>query len=204
MTPADVVTTRTLVWSEARATIQVPAADADIADWLFHLSDAEYQRCAPPDHKAAGSTTTDEGRPMSINVEEIGGTLLIQHYVAEAYGPHHCRMVSLTDARSADGWTQIQVIWDLSVVGETPTTCFFTNLVISYPTQGFLDLLAASGTRFEDAAALRQAATVDHNARETRQYAASIARAARSRRQPHVAGVAQEPRPTAQSRGSDG
>jgi hypothetical protein len=29
----------------------------------------------PPDHKAAGYTTTDDGRPMSINVEMIGTTL---------------------------------------------------------------------------------------------------------------------------------
>ena len=174
------------------------AADVDIADWLFHLPDAEYQRCAPPDQKAAGSTTTDDGRLMTINVEEIGGTLLIQHYVAETYGPHHCRMVSLTDVRTPDGWTRIQVIWDLSVVEETLTTCAFTNLVISYPTQEFLDLLAASGTQFEDAAALRQSATVDHNERETTQYAASIGCAAQSRHRPRFGSAANERRATAQ------
>src|SRR5262249_16413198 len=55
-----------MVWveSEKTATIHAPVERVDIADWLLHLPDAEYQRCAPPDHIAAGTTTTDDGRPM--------------------------------------------------------------------------------------------------------------------------------------------
>ena len=33
--------------------------------WLFNLPEAEYQRCCPPDHIAAGATSTDNGRRMS-------------------------------------------------------------------------------------------------------------------------------------------
>jgi hypothetical protein len=51
--------------------INAPLEKVDIADWLFNLPDAEYQRCSPA-HIAAGHTTTDDGRPMSINVETIG------------------------------------------------------------------------------------------------------------------------------------
>jgi hypothetical protein len=58
-----------LTQSAYTAVIHAPIDQVDIADWLLNLPDAEYQRCAPPDHIAAGSTTTDEGRPMSINVE---------------------------------------------------------------------------------------------------------------------------------------
>src|ERR1700689_3358769 len=65
------------------AVIHAPIDQVDIADWLLNLPDAEYQRCAPPDHIAAGSTTTDDGQPRSINVEEAGGGLVVQHYVAE-------------------------------------------------------------------------------------------------------------------------
>jgi hypothetical protein len=103
----DILTDMVLVESEKTATIHAPVERVDIADWLLHLPDAEYQRCAPPDHIAAGSTTTDDGRPMSINVEVIGGTLMVQHYVAEAHEPHHRRMVSLSDVQTPAGWTKI-------------------------------------------------------------------------------------------------
>jgi hypothetical protein len=42
------------------ATIDAPIGKINIADWLRTLPDREYQRCAPPDHKAAGYTTTDD------------------------------------------------------------------------------------------------------------------------------------------------
>ena len=100
MTTTDIRTDMVLVESEKTATIHAPLERVDIADWLLHLPDAEYQRCAPPDHIAAGTTTTDDGRPMSINVEVIGGTLMVQHYVAEVHEPHHCRMVSLSDVQN--------------------------------------------------------------------------------------------------------
>lgn len=80
---------RTLVLSTVTATIQAAIEKVDIADWLFNLTDAEYQRCSPA-HIAAGTTTTDDGRPMSINVETIGDALIIEHYVAEVQELHLC------------------------------------------------------------------------------------------------------------------
>ena len=72
-------------------------------NWLFNLPDAEYQRCCPPDHVAAGSTTTDDGRRMSINVEQIGQALVILHNVGEITEKHHCRMVSHSDVYTPNG-----------------------------------------------------------------------------------------------------
>jgi hypothetical protein len=46
----------------------------DIADWLFSLPEAEYQRCCPLDHISCRATFTDAGQRMSINVEMIGRT----------------------------------------------------------------------------------------------------------------------------------
>jgi hypothetical protein len=181
MADTDVLTEMVLVQSEKTAVVHAPIEQVDIADWLLNLPDAEYQRCCPPDHIAAGSTTTDDGRPMSINVEEIGGGLMVQHYVAEVHQPHHCRMVSLSDVQTPLGWTTMQVIWDLSVTALDPATCQYTNVVLSYPTQAFLDVLTTAGQTFEDTAADRQAATDDHNRRETAQYAISIERSALTR-----------------------
>ena len=64
--------------------INAPIEKVDIADWLFKLPEAEYQRCCPPDHISRGRNVRPMiGKPMSINVEMIGKTLMIQHYVAE-------------------------------------------------------------------------------------------------------------------------
>src|SRR5215475_4588353 len=178
MTAMDILTDMVLVESEKTATIDAPVERVDIADWLLHLPDAEYQRCAPPDHIAAGTTTTDDGRPMSINVEVIGGTLMVQHYVADVHEPHHCRMVSLSDVQTPAGWTKIQVIWDLSVTALDSASCRYTNQVLSYPTSAFLETLKVAGISFEDAVADRQAASDDHNRRETARYAQSLERKA--------------------------
>lgn len=176
MTISDVKTDMILAETTQSATIHAPIEKVHIDNWLLNLPDAEYQRCAPPDHIAAGSTTTDDGQPMSINVEEVGGVLVVQHYVAEVHEPHHCRMVSLSDVRTPLGWNKIQVIWDLSVVRLDAESCQFTNLVISYPTRAFLDALEAAGQTFETVAAELQQAVAEHNGRETPLFAASIER----------------------------
>src|SRR5215467_12662958 len=181
LTTMDILTDMVLVNSEKTATINAPIESVDIADWLLHLPDAEYQRCAQPDHIAAGTTTTDEGRPMSINVEVIGGSLMVQHYVPEVHEPHHCRMVSLSDVQTPAGWTKIHVIWDLSVTALDSASCRFTNQVLSYPTPEFLEMLKVAGISFEDTVADRQAATDDHNRRETALYAQSLERKAMAR-----------------------
>jgi len=55
--------------------MHVPLEKVNIADWLLTLPDAEYQRCSHA-HIAAGTSTTDDGRTMSINVETIGDALM--------------------------------------------------------------------------------------------------------------------------------
>jgi hypothetical protein len=177
----DILTNMVLVESEKSATIHAPIERVDIADWLLHLPDAEYQRCAPPDHIAAGTTTTDDGRPMSINVEVIGGSLMVQHYVAEVHESHRCRMVSLSDVQTPGGWTKIWVIWDLSVTALDSASCRYTNRVLSHPTSAFVEMLKVAGISFEDTVADRQAATDDHNRRETALYAQSLERKAQAR-----------------------
>ena len=66
----------TLVESSFSATINAPIELIDIPAWCFSLPDSEYQACSPA-HFAAGATATPEGRRMSINVEVIGGSLMV-------------------------------------------------------------------------------------------------------------------------------
>lgn len=173
-----VLTDTILSKSAFSAEIDVPIEKIDIADWLFNLAEAEYQRCCPPDHIAAGSTVTDDGRRMSINVEMIGTGLVVQHYVAEEATPTYCRMNSISDVFTANGRTQVNVIWELIAEPIEGGRTRYTNSVTAHPTDAFMAFIAEHGVSYEDAAAARQAAGGDHNKRETPLFAASIARKA--------------------------
>lgn len=171
-----VLTDKVLSNAVFTATIDAPIGKIDINQWLRTLPDKEYQRCAPPDHKAAGYTVTDDGRPMSINVEMIGAGLVVQHYVYEIAEKDHCHMVSISDVLTPAGWTTCQVNWDLKADPVDEKTSRYTNTVISHPTVEFMQFIERNGQTFEEAAAARQAASGDHCRRETPLYAASIGR----------------------------
>jgi hypothetical protein len=67
-----------LVSHTARVTVNEPSDEIDLEAWLFGLSDADYGACAKG-HLGAGVFADEQGRGM-INVESIGGHLIIQHY----------------------------------------------------------------------------------------------------------------------------
>jgi hypothetical protein len=116
---------------------------------------------------------------MSINVEMIGQTLMIHHYVAETATAHLCRMISTSDAFTPNGRTRVQIIWTLSVKPVDETHCEYTNNVVAHPTAAFINFIAAAhNISFEQAAAARQRDGGEHNRRETPLYAESIARRA--------------------------
>jgi hypothetical protein len=147
--------------------INTPIEKVDIYEWLFKLPEAEYCRCCPPDHISCGTTSTDDGTLMSINVEMIGQTLMVQHYVAETVSPALCRMVSTSDAFTPNGRTRVQVIWTLSAKKIDDRTCEYTNSVVAHPTTEFMEFIAKHKISFEEAAAARQHDGGDHNRRET-------------------------------------
>jgi putative intracellular protease/amidase len=156
----------------------------NIADWLLHLPDAEYQRCSEA-HIAAGATTADDGQPMSINVETIGDALVVQHYVAEIHEPHLCRLVSISDSISPAGHTKLQVVWELSVKKIDDQTCEYTNHIHSTAIDQTLEFLKSHNIPFETARDARQRASHAHNQEETPKFAKSIERRALSASDPN-------------------
>jgi hypothetical protein len=158
--------------------INVPAEKIDLGNWLTELTDAEYQACAVPDHHACGWSKNANNDSVSINVEVIGGTLMIQHYIAEVQEPHHRRLVSISESQSPNGWQYMKVTWDLSVAPLDSGRATFTNRVQSWPTRALLEGLKEGGIPFEQVARDRQAAVGRHNAIEVRGYGAGIERAA--------------------------
>src|SRR5271170_4828554 len=167
----------TLSLSTVKATIQAPIEKVNISDWLLHLPDAEYQRCSHA-HIAGGSSTSDDGRPMSINVETIGDALVVQHYVAEIHEPHFCRMVSLSDSISPAGRTKLQVVWELSVKKIDDQTCEYTNHIHSTAIEQTLVFFKEHNVPFQKARDARQHASHAHNQEETPRFAKSIEREA--------------------------
>ena len=63
-----------------QAVLNASVDEVDLEKWLFTLSDSEYQATARG-HRGAG-VFTEDGLRGSINVESIGGTLMVQHYHA--------------------------------------------------------------------------------------------------------------------------
>ncbi|MBZ5707572.1 MAG: hypothetical protein LAN63_19695 [Acidobacteriia bacterium] len=118
----------TLAQSSFSATINAPIEKVDIPSWCFTLPESEYQSCSPA-HCSAGATTAPDGRLMSINVEILGGSLMVQHYIEETGQPDHLRLVSNSDLSTPPGRTKVGMIWDLSGKKIDDRTCEFTNMV---------------------------------------------------------------------------
>src|SRR5208282_6581637 len=152
---------RALCLSTVTSIINAPIEKINIADWLFTLPDPEYQRCAHA-HIAAGTTTTDDGRPMMVTTEMVSD-VMIQHWVAEVREPGHCRMVSISDAITAGGRTKVQAVWELSAKKIDDRTCEYRNTLSAAATDEFLAFIQKNGITMEQAKAPRQAALDLHN-----------------------------------------
>jgi hypothetical protein len=103
----------------------------------------------------------------------------VQHYIAEEVTPTYCRMNSISDVFTANGRTQVNVVWELIAEDAGNGRTLYTNKVTAHPTEAFMAFIAEHGINYEDAAAARQAAGGDHNRRETPLFAESIARRAK-------------------------
>jgi hypothetical protein len=117
---------------------------------------------------------------MSINVEIISGSLMVQHYVETLGHRNHLILDSEADIFTATGRMRIHVTWELSVKEVGKGKCEFTNRVRSYATEEMLAFLAHQGIPFDEFRAQRQPASIAHNQAETPLFAASIERNALS------------------------
>lgn len=163
----------TLVESSFSATIQAPFEKVNLPAWCFTLPESEYQACSPA-HCAAGTTTGPDGRRMSINVEILGGSLMVQHYLEEIGEPSHLRLVSKSDVFTPTGRVKIGVVWDLSVKRIDDDSCEFTNLVHSFATPELMNFLGEQGIPWEMFKAARKPISEAHNRQETPLFAKSI------------------------------
>ena len=166
-----------IVDSSFTAIINASIDKVDIPEWCFGLSEQEYQGCSPA-HIAAGFTTAPDGKRMSINVEIIGGSMIVEHYIETLGTKSHLILDSTSDVFTPNGRTTIHVTWELSVKDAGGGKCEFTNRVQTFATEDLLTFLARQGIPFDLFRAQRQPASIAHNQGETPLFAASIERAA--------------------------
>jgi hypothetical protein len=165
----------TLVNSSFSAIVNAPIEKIDIPTWCFSLPEAEYQSCSPA-HVSAGVTTAPDGRRMSINVEILGGSPMVQHYLEDVSERHHLRLVSNSDIFAPTGRIKFNVVWDLSVKKIDDQSCEFTNTVHSSATAELLDSLAKEGIPWDVFKSARKPVSEAHNRQETPFFAKSIER----------------------------
>ncbi len=164
-----------IVDSSFSAIINAPIEKIDIPRWCFTLPEKEYQSCSPA-HIAAGFTTAPDGTRMSINVETIGGSLMVQHYVETLAEKDHLILDSDSDVFTPTGRLTIHVTWELSVKAIDGGRCEFTNRVQSFATDEMMAFLDRQGIPFEVFRTQRQPMSIAHNKGETPLFAASIER----------------------------
>ena len=107
------------------AVIPVAVESVGLPDWLFDLSEAEYAACARG-HRAIG-VLGGARRTGMVNVESIGGSLLVQHYATQRADKNHVTMIA--DASRAYLMhvvpVKIGVVWDMQVLPDGPETSRF-------------------------------------------------------------------------------
>ena len=112
------------------APINAPKEAFNLHDWVFTLSDKDYQSTSRG-HIAAGSSIHTDKTQTSVNVESVGGNLLVQHYVAEVKQPDYVKMVSQSDL-----WmlklihVVVKVTWEMRLISVSENECKFQNTVL--------------------------------------------------------------------------
>ncbi len=115
---------------------------------------------------------------MSINVEDVGGALIVEHYVETISEKLHCRVVSTSDLLIGREYSTALVTWELIATPAEGDHHEFVNNVWIHTTEKYDAYMEAHRIPFEAARHAFQAAVDAHNAEETPFFAAAIERKA--------------------------
>ena len=125
------------------APVNAPKEAFNLHDWVFTLSDKDYQTTARG-HIGAGSSIHSDGTQTSVNVESVGGGLLVQHYVAEVKEPDHVKMVSLSDVYITSFiHVVVKVTWEMRLISISDNECKFQNTVLVEHPNFIMKILSA-------------------------------------------------------------
>ena len=111
--------------ASSHSVINAPVDRIDLAAWLQIFSDRDYQACSPG-HRAAGCFR-EKDQFGTINVENVGGHLLVHHYLADVFtAPRVVLWSRDTRVYLLHLWpATIDVCWIMDVqAGDGETTVF--------------------------------------------------------------------------------
>ncbi|MCD9015760.1 hypothetical protein [Parachryseolinea silvisoli] len=163
-----------LAESITSAIIHAPQELIHLTTWLFTLKDHEYRACSSA-HIAGGSSVSPDGKLLSLNVEMVGGNLLVQHYQEEISERSHCRVYSLSDSFSPMGHTKLGITWELQAVRRSDKETELINHVMVWMTAEFDALLHDVGiTDLESIKSRMTESLAGHNQEETPRFAQDI------------------------------
>ena len=134
---------KTLFQTVCEAPIKAPLEAFNLHNWVFTLSDKDYQTTARG-YIGAGSSIHTDGTQTSVNVESVGGNLLVQHYVAEVKQPDYVKMVSFSDL-----WLMklvhvvVKVTWEMRLISVSEGECKFQNTVLVEHPHFIMKILSA-------------------------------------------------------------
>jgi hypothetical protein len=131
---------------------------------------------------AAGLTHAPDGKRISINVEDVGGALVIEYCNEVISEKLHCRVQSMSDLIIGREYTNTRVIWELIANHKEGTHHEFVNNVWVYTTPQYDAYLASHGIPYDVARQGFQQALEAHNAEETPHFAAAIEKKALRKR----------------------
>ena len=126
--------------------LNVAASSFDLPRWVFGLSDTEYQKCSKG-HFGSGVSILPDGKRTSINVESVGGHLMVQHYIEEVSKKDHLKLIS----EKSDLWVyhilhvHPKVTWEMKLIPTSDNSCIFQNKITSEHPSIFIKIASILG-----------------------------------------------------------
>lgn len=114
-----------------QVTMPVEAKAVDLPDWLFNLSGEDYAGCQKG-HRAIGVVGDRAGM---VNVESIGGSLLVQHYATRRAERHHVTMAAAASRAYLMHLVPVSigVLWDMSLAPAGERSLFRCTIEVDMP-----------------------------------------------------------------------
>ncbi len=118
--------------STAKAVIHAPFDAIDLGEWMFTITSDEYAACASG-HQSAAQGRLPSGRRVSVNVEVVAGTFMIQQYVETVAERRRVVGVSPTTVFWLSDADRVltRVTWELTVATIDENSCELTCSVSS-------------------------------------------------------------------------
>jgi hypothetical protein len=134
---------------KGEAPIALALKHINLHDWLLNAFSTLDYRASAKGHWAMGSSVNHKNQPMLINVESVGGHLMVQNYVITVSTKEHLQFVS----EASDLWLfhlihmYVRVTTDIKVIATNQENSLLVCHILSQipnPIFGFLSRLDLS------------------------------------------------------------